>query len=772
MDRHKLDERIEKLFTKHDSIIDRPITAYDNDLFDREAFVQTIALQTSRWIGQEDSLIISIDGQWGSGKSSLKELIKNTISKTGSPPPIIVEFNPWEWAQQGKITEAFFAVIASELAQRGGGCDKKLARGFRKLGEYFNTGSSLLSQIKDACISLVGICGLAGATGWLAKSSPLMKLAAITAVFLALTILVFTVMGLAFKTIATRFHKNVIDGDQPFRNVKKVFTQTLAKDMNTNLVVVIDEIDRLPKEELKAIFQLLKANVNLPNLVYLLFFQHDIVEESLKEFYPSGSRNFLDKIIQLQYTIPHPERTTLDKIVLSGVKHLIDGVKATDTYDEDQLKEMLISGCRLYFQTLRDVKRFLSTLATHFQLYYLDGIFQVNPIDLFGLEILRMFEPRLFQSLPRAKFALTDAFIGDIVGESSVESRRAAIDQVLANAEESTRPLAQALLILLFPKIESLLKNKTFSVQNNQRDMRLQLRVRHAKIFDRYFTRAIPADQISEAELQQIKEIASDRSELYKIWTRLIATGRIAVAFDQLRFDVHVQQLTANAEPFITSLFDIGDELSKFPREYLEMTTTDYASLVVLEVLKSISAVAERKAILHRAISETEGTFLPAIVISLQDQSVYGERGSSRYIIPEGECAELRGLCLQKIIQAAKNGRIINLMQNSLLELLEIWQRWNAEYTPNEWLEEASKDPDILLSILEAYLNTSPDPEISIDLQRLTKLMPAGLIDQRLSQIDMTKRVESEQRTVEEYRRSVSAFDKRRLEELIKDVRM
>ena len=51
------------------------------------------------------------------------------------------------------------------------------------------------------------------------------------------------------------------------------------------------------------VFQLVKANAEFPNVVFLLLFQRDLVEDKLNDGKQTG-RDYLEKIIQVPFDIP------------------------------------------------------------------------------------------------------------------------------------------------------------------------------------------------------------------------------------------------------------------------------------------------------------------------------------------------------------------------------------------------------------------------------------------------------------------------------------
>jgi predicted KAP-like P-loop ATPase len=94
---------------------DRPIAMQQHDLLDRAGFAQRLALTISSWKNQE-SLVISLTGSWGSGKSSIKNMALEQLAATQGAQ--VIEFNPWQWAGQDKLSNAFFEEISRVVLLR------------------------------------------------------------------------------------------------------------------------------------------------------------------------------------------------------------------------------------------------------------------------------------------------------------------------------------------------------------------------------------------------------------------------------------------------------------------------------------------------------------------------------------------------------------------------------------------------------------------------------------------------------------------------------
>src|SRR5258708_32230811 len=84
----------------------------------------------------------------------------------------------------------------------------------------------------------------------------------------------------------------------------KAEVSELLRQLKAPILVVIDDVDRLTADEVRLIFQLIKANADFPNLVYLALFQRDIVEKSLEKVTSGSGKDFLEKIVQIGFDGP------------------------------------------------------------------------------------------------------------------------------------------------------------------------------------------------------------------------------------------------------------------------------------------------------------------------------------------------------------------------------------------------------------------------------------------------------------------------------------
>ena len=80
---------------------DLPIGSLREDLLGRGEFARALATVLHRYRGKE-SLVVALRGEWGSGKTSIKNLIVEMLTEPGRSPMKVVTFNPWQWGAPTK----------------------------------------------------------------------------------------------------------------------------------------------------------------------------------------------------------------------------------------------------------------------------------------------------------------------------------------------------------------------------------------------------------------------------------------------------------------------------------------------------------------------------------------------------------------------------------------------------------------------------------------------------------------------------------------------
>jgi Cdc6-like AAA superfamily ATPase len=255
---------------------DRPGERPEDDELGRKAFAQRVAKELRGW-RQKDSLVISLNGDWGSGKTTLANFILHYIneqaSSSGEKEPAIVKFNPWQWSGQDKLLEAFFDEIGAAFRTNKFGdkaTAKNLARFWEGLKVVTVAGGELATRLQEALIAAVAL--LAGGSGVMSSfaANPTVK-TLLSCISFALLVLagVCAVYAPFAEKLASAFEWRTNKARPSLDEVRGNLRRELAK-LEAPLLVIIDDIDRLTKREMRLLVQLVKANADFPNVVYLL----------------------------------------------------------------------------------------------------------------------------------------------------------------------------------------------------------------------------------------------------------------------------------------------------------------------------------------------------------------------------------------------------------------------------------------------------------------------------------------------------------------------
>src|SRR5258708_4160385 len=144
---------------------DKPIHSKSEDLLGRSAFAESLATVVEGWTGN-DSLVVALYGPWGIGKSSIKNMVLEHLRRNGPDVPIVVEFNPWQWAAQDQLADAFFREIALALGKKDETKEaKQRAERFSAYATYLKVGSHIASAVRPLlafAVTLAGFLGLGG----------------------------------------------------------------------------------------------------------------------------------------------------------------------------------------------------------------------------------------------------------------------------------------------------------------------------------------------------------------------------------------------------------------------------------------------------------------------------------------------------------------------------------------------------------------------------------------------------------------------------------
>jgi hypothetical protein len=418
---------------------DSPITTKDEDELGRTeyaAHASRLIVDSHSW---DDSIVFGLTGPWGSGKSSMLAMIAEELEATHSNWKV-ARFTPWATGDVTGLLGDFYASLSEALPTRR---SRQVRNALGTLAQLSAPAANAIPWAGAAVASAAGSAGTA-----LKKQTPWDK---------------------AFKTAAAELKK-----------------------LNTPVLLIADDIDRLQTEELLALLKVVRLLGRFPGVHHLLAYDESTLFQALSEANLVGDDDgaagrFMEKIVQYPLVVPPLLSTPL----LARLDAGLDAALAEA--DRPRLNSgrlgQLVDVYRSQLATPRAIDRYLAQLRHHLPLIRTD---EIDDEDVIVLTLLRTVFPTLYQQLPRWREQLISGHTDQFKSSSSgIEHETFDIGPLLAGLPKHSRADAKTLLLNLFPN----LKSDGLSYGPSDR------RVSDTRYFDRYFAMGIPSHDVSDVEV-------------------------------------------------------------------------------------------------------------------------------------------------------------------------------------------------------------------------------------------------------------------------------
>lgn len=332
---------------------DRPILHAREDSLDRMDLARNIARAIAD-ISQDSSIVIGVAGPWGSGKTSVINLVCEELRQLAAKSEenggcVVVPYGPWKFTASTDLLESFFSTLKRSLGEQ------KLSIG-------------LSSRDADRLISDLDV--------YLGLLKP----------------------GV-LKATASFFHRRAQESltlDRLKERIERVLRAHEAK-----VLVVVDDLDRLTSEQIRDVFRLIAAVADFNGVNYLLAYDRDVVVEVLSGVQGLRGDRYLEKIVQVQIDIPEPSPSTIETLFFDSFSNALAEYEETRLDTNQRLAALSrIAGRNLL--SVRNLRRLEN--AFRFKLSALKG--KVDPVDMAALELLKVISAAAFVWLRNNRIAL------------------------------------------------------------------------------------------------------------------------------------------------------------------------------------------------------------------------------------------------------------------------------------------------------------------------------------------------------------------------------
>lgn len=332
-------------------------------------YVAAQLAQSVQAIGREGSAVIGIEGAWGSGKTSLLNLLRAALDEVDKDNnTFVLSISPWLDGSDTSLVASLLLPVASIIAaeeerrlppreRESLEMKKAMTRTARTIMDYTRATARHLAPLAQVATVIPGVPDAGGAlnalseTGWLKEKQ---------------------------KT-AAEMRTEIAD---------KIV------EMDLSFIILLDDLDRLEPAQAVEVVRLVKSVADFPRFRYILCYDKTVLAQAIKKGLDvEDGELYLQKIVQISFSLPRPESFDLRREFMTGVARLYETINERSP-DEEFLSELNrvtdIYGAAL--KTPREVHLALNNLRFRYS-----GIRDyVYLPDLSFLQLIRTTNPGLY----------------------------------------------------------------------------------------------------------------------------------------------------------------------------------------------------------------------------------------------------------------------------------------------------------------------------------------------------------------------------------------
>lgn len=298
--------------------------AVDYDLLERDKIINQMT-STIINCNTEEKFVMSLKGNWGSGKTTILNNVKNRLKKENLI--FIDDFEPWVYENEQVLLIAFFDTIM-----------KNINCGFR------------INEINK-----------------------------FTKVYL--------------KTIAanTGYSLNdLFENNMDIKRIKKIVNNYLEAN-DKKIVLVLDNLERCSSEHILFILKTIHNLYDFKRIIYILSYD----EIAMKKHFEKKldiDYTYLEKIIQLEFTVPKLDENVLQNVMNKCVSNYIKHSKVS--IDENERQKLI----RIIVNEIKDLRDFKRIINSTFNASF-NNMQDLNSLDMLLIEIIALKNIKLWNEI-------------------------------------------------------------------------------------------------------------------------------------------------------------------------------------------------------------------------------------------------------------------------------------------------------------------------------------------------------------------------------------
>lgn len=379
---------------------DAPELYLSEDLLGMHDFVDNL-YSTINVLKPDNGFVISLTSEWGNGKTTVVNFLKEKrIRNYDKSTFIIMDFSPWNIIDKQTLLKNFFIQLKQTISDEFGK----------------NKSVSIIEEYSKAIIAGVSI---------IPKLNKFSQF---------------------FSEIYNVFTKKQEKSINDLKNEIVTFLQT--EEINKNIVIVIDDLDRLSDDEICIVLKLIKEIADFPKIIYFLPIDKEYVSRAIKNYYKYDTieegKKYLEKFIQLDWSLPTPS----PKIIRLYITKSISSFLSIEEYKSaEEYFETILNCIENRIGNLRKAKLIFNSFTVK---YNMNKEF-INYADCFALIFIQFFYSKLFEFIKSEKQLLLEELIFD----ENNKIRNEGLFKDYFHDYINDIPFYKEILCTLFPKFAS-----------------------------------------------------------------------------------------------------------------------------------------------------------------------------------------------------------------------------------------------------------------------------------------------------------------------------
>lgn len=642
---------------------DRPKTTLAEDELGFGPFVETVAAALASRAG-DDGMVIAIHGRWGSGKTTAVNMIADELEhREAKIDPnrrtVVTRFNPWWFSEQKDLTHSFFAELNASIGDR---FSARVRDGLVNMARKASGASEIISSILAVTPAVA--------------AAPAVKAA-----------------GKVLKALG-----DTVDDKRSLEQIRSDLAVALL-DQNRNILVIIDDVDRLVSSEVRQIFRLVKSVADLPRVTYLLVFDRQIATQALKELTAPDGPEWLEKIVQASFDLPHASQTDLNEMFVKRLSAIVGDEPVGDVVRWGNLLHGAIAP---WLKTPRDVGRLANAIAMAWP--SVKGEVYVG--DFVAIETMRLFEPDLYR--------FVRSHPDDVTGQKPRLSGRNQKDfekEILETVKKADRrDRAKTALSYIFPRLGAEFETGWSGETDNEAE--LNRRVSSPRRFAVYFNLGLNDGMVSSAELDALRASYRDPKQTRALIQTYVDTirrngrTRASVLLDTLMAhadSVPAQEAEMTARALLASA-DLFGNSTDGDKTSTGLPLIWAVSAAIMPILKKV-APEQGAMLITEAIDGDSPAFATFTVNGMSKEhgrlpETQAKPEAERYL-PLDAVIDLENRLSSRIARDAKSG--VLLQSDDAAHILFTWARLAGVETVRKWIKQSLKKPGFAIWLMKTF---------------------------------------------------------------------